>query len=224
MMLTVLQKGDKLVNPKPGTVCDEVITRRDMYDFYLVPQNVREGSVSPVHFIVVHQPQKPRLSVDDLQSLAYKLTHLYYNWTGTIRVPAPCMVSSGSVWVSYGAATICVQHIELCLVFEIRRVAATAKAFLCVKSGTSFEYRYGLFQPNSRKKLASKFVLPSSEQRRVRLMAFLAACLWQEGAILNMQELPLPTIQTLVFLTHFATEYPTWVQLLHKLPWLYACS
>ena len=25
--------------------------------------------------------------------LAYKLTHLYYNWPGTIRVPAPCQVS-----------------------------------------------------------------------------------------------------------------------------------
>ncbi|CAG2180788.1 unnamed protein product [Oppiella nova] len=24
------------------------------------------------------------------QQLAYKLTHLYYNWIGTIRVPAPC--------------------------------------------------------------------------------------------------------------------------------------
>ena len=24
--------------------------------------------------------------------LSYKLTHLYYNWPGTIRVPAPCQV------------------------------------------------------------------------------------------------------------------------------------
>ena len=24
--------------------------------------------------------------------LAYKLTHLYYNWPGTVRVPAPCQV------------------------------------------------------------------------------------------------------------------------------------
>ena len=25
-----------------------------------------------------------------LQKLSYKLTHLYYNWPGTVRVPAPC--------------------------------------------------------------------------------------------------------------------------------------
>lgn len=25
-----------------------------------------------------------------LQRLSYKLTHMYYNWPGTVRVPAPC--------------------------------------------------------------------------------------------------------------------------------------
>ena len=28
--------------------------------------------------------------------LTYKLTHMYYNWPGTIRVPAPCQVSEGN--------------------------------------------------------------------------------------------------------------------------------
>ena len=31
---------------------------------------------------------------DDIQKLAYKLTHMYYNWPGTVRVPAPCQVDN----------------------------------------------------------------------------------------------------------------------------------
>ena len=30
------------------------------------------------------------LSPDQLQKLTYKLCHLYYNWTGTIKVPSVC--------------------------------------------------------------------------------------------------------------------------------------
>ncbi|KAK6059056.1 piwi domain protein [Cooperia oncophora] len=58
-----------LTNPDPGTVVDTVVTRPERYDFYLVPQFVNQGTVTP---------------------LAFKLCHLYYNWQGTVRVPAPC--------------------------------------------------------------------------------------------------------------------------------------
>jgi len=60
------------------------------YDFFLVSQHVRQGTVTPTHYIVVSDSSgfKP----DHIQRLAYKLTHMYYNWPGTIRVPAPCQV------------------------------------------------------------------------------------------------------------------------------------
>ncbi|KAA0201706.1 hypothetical protein HAZT_HAZT000126 [Hyalella azteca] len=58
------------------------------YDFLLVSQHVRQGTVSPTHYVVVHDGVG--LKVDNLQRLTYKLTYLYYNWPGTIRVPAPC--------------------------------------------------------------------------------------------------------------------------------------
>jgi len=32
-------------------------------------------------------------SLPALLRLSYKLTHMYYNWPGTIRVPAPCQVN-----------------------------------------------------------------------------------------------------------------------------------
>ena len=40
-------------------------------------------------------PVKPEIKwtlVFSFGRLAYKLTHLYYNWPGTVRVPAPCQV------------------------------------------------------------------------------------------------------------------------------------
>ena len=47
-----------------------------------------QGTVSPTHYIVVHD--NTGLKPDILQKISYKLTHMYYNWPGTVRVPAPC--------------------------------------------------------------------------------------------------------------------------------------
>jgi len=75
-------------NPAPGTVVDYHITRRSWYDFFLVSQRVTQGTVTPVHFVVV--ADNANIPPDVLQKLSYKLTHMYFNWTGTVRVPAPC--------------------------------------------------------------------------------------------------------------------------------------
>ncbi|XP_060658910.1 protein piwi [Drosophila nasuta] len=75
-------------NPPPGTVVDDVITMPERYDFYLVSQAVRHGTVAPTSYNVVHS--KIRLSPDQIQKLTYKMCHLYYNWSGTTRVPAVC--------------------------------------------------------------------------------------------------------------------------------------
>ncbi|XP_035670589.1 piwi-like protein 1 [Branchiostoma floridae] len=78
----------QLDNPRPGTILDHTVTRREWYDFFLVSQHVRQGTVSPTHYIVV--ADDTGLKPDHMQRLSYKLTHLYYNWPGTVRVPAPC--------------------------------------------------------------------------------------------------------------------------------------
>ncbi|KAG5875466.1 Piwi-like protein Ago3, partial [Gonioctena quinquepunctata] len=79
---------DGCENPPPGTVLDHSVTRRYLSDFFMVPQNVRQGTVNPTHYIVLHDTCN--LKPDHTQRLCYKLCHLYYNWPGTIRVPAPC--------------------------------------------------------------------------------------------------------------------------------------
>uniref|UniRef100_A0A0K2TEK4 Uncharacterized protein n=1 Tax=Lepeophtheirus salmonis TaxID=72036 RepID=A0A0K2TEK4_LEPSM len=77
-----------LSNPPGGTVVDTVITHKKIYDFFIVSQRVNEGSATPSHYIVIKEGRNT--SPDFLQGLSYRLTHMYYNWPGTIRVPAPC--------------------------------------------------------------------------------------------------------------------------------------
>uniref|UniRef100_A0A4X1SML5 Piwi like RNA-mediated silencing 3 n=2 Tax=Sus scrofa TaxID=9823 RepID=A0A4X1SML5_PIG len=69
------------LNPPPGTVIDLEVTRTEC-------QFVKEGTVSPTHYNVIHDTLY--LSPDAVQSLTYKLCHMYYNFSGVIRVPAPC--------------------------------------------------------------------------------------------------------------------------------------
>ncbi|KAL1459160.1 hypothetical protein WDU94_011167, partial [Cyamophila willieti] len=67
-------------NPNPGSVIDDVITSPERYDFFLVPQSVNQGTVSPTYFNVVHDTN-PAINPDRLQRLTYKMCHLYYNWS-----------------------------------------------------------------------------------------------------------------------------------------------
>jgi len=75
-------------NPPSGTVVDDVVTLPERYDFFLVSQSVRQGTVNPTSYNVIKDTSG--LKPNHLQKLTYKLTHLYYNWPGTVRVPAPC--------------------------------------------------------------------------------------------------------------------------------------
>lgn len=96
-----LQTGPKNYdNPPCGTIVDHTVTRFKYKDFFLVPQSVNQGTVTPTHFIVlrelgtepnaeVNRKPVPKLEATDIQKLAYKLTHMYFNWPGTVRVPAP---------------------------------------------------------------------------------------------------------------------------------------
>ncbi|XP_074601873.1 piwi-like protein 1 [Brevipalpus obovatus] len=77
-----------LDNPPPGTVIDTVVTRKERYDFYLISQCVRQGTVNPTMYNIIEDSTGWRPIHH--QQMAYKLCHLYFNWAGTITVPAPC--------------------------------------------------------------------------------------------------------------------------------------
>lgn len=83
------ERGNQvLANPPPGSIVDHSVTRKKWYDFFLVSQHVRQGTVSPTHYVVIYDTSA--LKPEHMQRLTYKMTHLYYNWPGTVRVPAPC--------------------------------------------------------------------------------------------------------------------------------------
>ncbi|XP_050746167.1 protein argonaute-3 isoform X2 [Drosophila biarmipes] len=84
-----LGRENRLENPLPGTIVDKYITRLRMYDFFLVSQLVRQGTVTPTHFVVLREDAD--YGPDIIQKLSYKLCFLYYNWAGTVRIPACCM-------------------------------------------------------------------------------------------------------------------------------------
>ena len=58
------------------------------FDFFLMPSGANQGCVLPTHF---HVPlNESRLKKIELQQLTYALCYFYYNWAGSIKVPAPC--------------------------------------------------------------------------------------------------------------------------------------
>nr|XP_020860014.1 piwi-like protein 1 isoform X1 [Phascolarctos cinereus] len=83
-----VEKNGRLENPSAGTVIDVEVTRPEWYDFFIISQSVRVGTVMPTHYNVIFD--NTDLTPDQIQCLTYKLCYMYYNWTGVIRVPAPC--------------------------------------------------------------------------------------------------------------------------------------
>eukprot|EP00743_Colponemidia_sp_Colp-15_P003871 GILK01004178.1.p1 GENE.GILK01004178.1~~GILK01004178.1.p1 ORF type:complete len:796 (+),score=135.52 GILK01004178.1:65-2389(+) len=81
-----LSGGRDVENPLPGTVIDTGVVHPENYDFYLISQSVRQGSVTPTHYNVIYDNTK--MPPDVIQRLSHKLCFLYYNWPGSIRVPA----------------------------------------------------------------------------------------------------------------------------------------
>ncbi|XP_053575387.1 piwi-like protein 2 [Bombina bombina] len=78
----------QFLTPTPGTILDHTVTRPGRVDFYLLAHHVRQGCGIPTHYICVLNTTN--LSPDHIQRLTFKLCHMYWNWPGTIRVPAPC--------------------------------------------------------------------------------------------------------------------------------------
>ncbi|XP_059726572.1 piwi-like protein 2 isoform X2 [Haemorhous mexicanus] len=80
--------GEEFVSPPLGTVIDHSITSLGREDFFLLAHHSRQGCSIPTRYICMWNTAN--LSSEHLQRLTFKLCHLYWNWPGTVRVPAPC--------------------------------------------------------------------------------------------------------------------------------------
>lgn len=74
-------------NPQPGTVVDLACVNPFIYEFYIQPQYVNQGTATPTNFHVIYDTIKVPCEI--LQELTYQLCYYYFNWGGPIRVPAP---------------------------------------------------------------------------------------------------------------------------------------
>jgi aubergine-like protein len=83
------QAGGQVSNPPVGVCIDSDVTKENGYDFFIVTTKTNQGVVSPTHFNVVFDDTS--LGCEGIQDLSYKLCYMYYNWSGPIKVPAPCM-------------------------------------------------------------------------------------------------------------------------------------
>ncbi|XP_034547334.1 piwi-like protein 2 [Notolabrus celidotus] len=85
-------------SPPPGTVLDHTLTNRAWVDFYLMAHHIHQGCGLPTHYISLYNTAN--LTPDHLQRLTFKMCHLYWNWPGTIRVPAPCKYAHKLAYLS----------------------------------------------------------------------------------------------------------------------------
>ncbi|XP_072746220.1 piwi-like protein Siwi [Anoplolepis gracilipes] len=75
-------------NPPSGTVVDDVITSPIKYDFFIVSQQIQQGTITPTSYSIIDDSLD--IGADKMQRMSYKLTHMYFNCSNTVRVPAPC--------------------------------------------------------------------------------------------------------------------------------------
>ena len=71
-------------NPEGGLLVMNGVTNRNLFEFYIQPQQVTGGSATPSCFTVAYGNMNyPEI----IPKLTFDLCHLYSNWQGTIRVP-----------------------------------------------------------------------------------------------------------------------------------------
>jgi len=95
-----LKDGKK--NPPPGTVIDAPqLALPGLENFLLVNQAVSKGVACPTHYTILEKAEGVEKWA--LQNLTYRLSFLYFNYTGSVRLPAPAQYAKKLAYL-HGAA------------------------------------------------------------------------------------------------------------------------
>jgi aubergine len=87
--LKVFQVENKnYLNIPPGTLVDDIVVNSESFDFFLISQKTNQGLSQATHYNVIYDDFS--MKTEDLHYFIYKMCYLYYNWTGGIKIPAPC--------------------------------------------------------------------------------------------------------------------------------------
>ena len=85
-------RDSTVTNPPPGTlIISDIVPATG--DFYLISHSANQGMAAPSLYRTIYASRPERFQLEDLARLAYRLCHMYYNWSGAIKVPAPCMMA-----------------------------------------------------------------------------------------------------------------------------------
>lgn len=86
--------NSNISNPVPGTFVYDNICK-DKNEFFLICQKSRQGISTPTNYYILHNDLESSGEFDNeslkkaLAILSYKLSFMYYNTVGSIKVPAP---------------------------------------------------------------------------------------------------------------------------------------
>lgn len=86
-------RNDEYQNPAPGTVVDQGLVEnafsKESFDFYLIAHRATIATALPVHYHVV--ANRSNLSKEQIEELTYHLCYNFFNFMGSIKVPAAVM-------------------------------------------------------------------------------------------------------------------------------------
>lgn len=74
-----------LENPEPGTVVIEKLSDESFYSFYLNANREMNNTTKPVKFIIF---EDSNISTDNLVGFTYEQCYNYFDFKGSLRVPA----------------------------------------------------------------------------------------------------------------------------------------